>query len=242
MCKEQGCKGIYIDENAPNIIMLLFADDMVFCSDIVARLQKGLNLLEEYSVKWGLKVNLSKTKVMVFRRGGTLKKSEVWYYDGVKLDTTSAYKYLGLIFTPKGSWFTATKTLASQASKAVAILNKILWKCGDIPFNAAFELFDKMILPILTYGSEVWGFTVYDNIEMVQRKFCRQYLKVSSTTSNVAVLGECGRHPLYIFYMTRCIKYWLKVLQMENTRYPNACYKMLKRLDDLGRPLKLDLC
>ena len=44
MCKEQGCKGNYIDENAPNIIMLLFADDMVFCSDIVARLQEDMDL------------------------------------------------------------------------------------------------------------------------------------------------------------------------------------------------------
>ena len=28
-----GCTGIYIDEKAPNVMVLLFADDVAFCAD-----------------------------------------------------------------------------------------------------------------------------------------------------------------------------------------------------------------
>ena len=36
-------------------------------------------------------------------------------------------------------------------------------------------------------------------------------------------------------YHKKCIKYWLKLIEMSTTRYPFACYKMLKELDDNGR-------
>ena len=49
------------------------------------------------------------------------------------------------------------------------------------------------------------------------------------------VLGECGRLPLAVTYHTNCIKYWCKLIQMQESRYPKHCYKMLKSLDDIGR-------
>ena len=39
------------------------------------------------------------------------------------------------------------------------------------------DLFDKMILPILTYGSEVWGYHKGDAIERVHREFLKGLLK-----------------------------------------------------------------
>ena len=92
-----------------------------------------------------------------------------------------------------------------------------------------------MISPILLYSAEVWGFAVADNIERVQTDFCKFVLKVPSQTCNKAVLGETGRYPMYTVYFKRCIKYWLKLLHMPNSRYPKACYRMLLTLDQHGR-------
>ena len=36
-------------------------------------------------------------------------------------------------------------------------------------------------------------------------------------------------------YMTRCLKYWIRLLHMERHRYPKQCNEMLKSLDSLGR-------
>ena len=39
-------------------------------ADTVGRLQYMINVLENYCDKWGMYVNLTKTKIRVFRRGG----------------------------------------------------------------------------------------------------------------------------------------------------------------------------
>ena len=54
-----------------------------------------------------------------------------------------------------------------------------------------------MILPILCYGSELWGFHKAVDIECVHTKFLKQLLSVRQQTSNV--YGETGRFPLYVY-------------------------------------------
>ena len=115
------------------------------------------------------------------------------------------------------------------------MLNKLKSKCDNLPPALAFEIFDKMILPILSYGSEVWGFREYKCIEQVQIKFCKRLLGVCSSTSNAAVVGECGRFPIFLTYYVKCIKYWLKLLKMHDSRFPRAVYNMLVTFDEVGR-------
>ena len=64
--------------------------------------------------------------------------------------------------------------------------------------RVSFKLFDSRILPILCYGSELWGFKYRKDIERVQIDYCKFILGVGKSTHSAAVLGECGRQPLYI--------------------------------------------
>ena len=66
MFKDAECQGVFIDENVPNLMGLLFADDVVAGADTVGRLQKMIDLISSFCSKWGLIVNLLKTKVMFF--------------------------------------------------------------------------------------------------------------------------------------------------------------------------------
>ena len=43
---------------------------------------------------------MEKTKMMVFRRGGKIKREENFYYKGKALEIVSYYKYLGIVFSP----------------------------------------------------------------------------------------------------------------------------------------------
>ena len=56
-------------EHNSNVTMLLYADDLVLIGDQIGRVQKLLNVLFEFCYKWGLQVNMSKTKVLVYRNG-----------------------------------------------------------------------------------------------------------------------------------------------------------------------------
>ena len=42
------------------------------------------------------------------------------------------------------------------------------------------DLFDKMVKPILLYGSEVWGFSNNDIIEKVHLKICKLLLHLGT--------------------------------------------------------------
>ena len=88
---------IYLHEN-PNatisldqlsLYLLLFADDAVIFSESVEGLQTSLDSLESYCKKWNLQVNISKTKIMVFRKGGNLRQNEKWTYAGENIEIVS---------------------------------------------------------------------------------------------------------------------------------------------------------
>lgn len=48
------------------LFILLYADDTIIFAETPEALQTSINALHNYCNTWGLKVNVSKTKVMVF--------------------------------------------------------------------------------------------------------------------------------------------------------------------------------
>ena len=137
------------------LFMLLNADNIVMFANSAEQLQESLNLLSDYRRRWKLTVNVSKTKVMVFRKGGLLPRNLVFYYNGHQLEIIKSFKYLGIVFTVGASFAEAQNTLAGQAQKAIFKLNKYLYKFTYITPKHNLELFDKLITPILNYGCEV---------------------------------------------------------------------------------------
>ena len=182
-----------------------------------------------------MQVNLDKTKIMVFRNGGPVKQSEKWFFGKDKLEIVTYYKYLGLMISSRLNWSFATKTLSAQSEKAVTGIKCVIIKCGGMSMDNSFELFDKMVVPILIYGSEVWGYQQYSTIERVHYRFCKYLLNVSSNTHNSAVLGECGRQPIFIKCYVKVISYWIKLLHMNVNRLPKCVYTTMLNLDASGK-------
>ena len=179
MLNDAECSGIFVNETLPNLLLLMYADDIALCADTVGRLQKQINVLEEFCLKWGMKVNMKKTKVLVFRRGGIVRQNEKCFFHKKKIENVSYYKYLGVIFSSKLCWTEAQKNPSNSVSKGYSHDEKTRSKMNAIPIETAFELFDRMIVPILCYGSEVWGYQMYYNIENVHVKFCKKILGLS---------------------------------------------------------------
>jgi hypothetical protein len=75
-CTDAGCQGIYVNEDAPNIAQLLFADDMADLADTVVSLKRQISVLSDLCRKYAMKVDLQKTQIMVFRKGGPLRTRE----------------------------------------------------------------------------------------------------------------------------------------------------------------------
>ena len=96
----------------------------------------------------------------------------------------------------------------------------------------AFKIFDAIVKTILWFGTDKWGYKYYNVIQQVHVQFCKRLCNLSQNTPDSLALGECGRYPLAIIYMSQCIKYWTKLIVLSNYRYPKHCYTMLKQLDE----------
>ena len=86
----------------------------------------------------------------------------------------------------------------------------------DSKSNILCQLFDAFVGSILSYASEIWGYSKSKEIERIHLKFCKQILKVRNTTSSMAVYGELGRYPLFISRYIKIIKYWHKIINTDN--------------------------
>jgi hypothetical protein len=166
--------GIFLSEDTGQLYALIFADDVSTFADTALNLQRHINIIEIFCNNSGLQLNTDKSKVMVFRNGGPLRNYERWYFNGIKLEAVSYYKYLGLYFTPKLSWSLTRTTLAKQAFKAVfCILNQQRYFSTFNPKDA-FKLFDTVVRPILCYGAIILGYQYSAYIEEVHTNFCKR--------------------------------------------------------------------
>ena len=202
---EQNCTyGIQLHPDTFQLFLLLFADDIVLLSSTVTGLQKQIHELEIFCERSMLTVNLDKTKVVVFKKGGKLSSKEKWFYNGHLLEITSSYKYLGVYFTNQLSWSLHANYAATQALKVFYGILRQISKLGDLNMNSYFKIIDVKIKPILLYGSEIWGLNCFTKLEMVHLFACKKFLGVKQNTPNIMIYGECGRFPLYI--ESYCVK------------------------------------
>ena len=111
-----------------------------------------------------------------------------------------------------------------------------LYRINNNSLSVFFKLFDAQVQPIVQYGAEIWGFDSASLvIEKVHLFAMKRFLGVDLKTPNDLVYGELGRYPIYINSNVRCIRYWLKLIQMEEDRLPSKAYKMLLKLDERGK-------
>jgi len=205
--------GLQIDDIV--LILLLFADDMAILGKTPQELQNSLNLLHSYCTEWGLEVNTTKTKIMVFRKRGGLKPGESWTYNDMSIDIVDSFNYLGTVFNYTGSYSMNQEYVIGKALKA---LNTLWVNCVKIKMKPKIlcQLFDAFVGSTLSYSSEIWGYTKSADIERIHLKFCKRLLYVRKSTSTPGVYGELGRYPLYVTRFVKIIKYWCKLINSDN--------------------------
>ena len=130
--------GITLSPELIQILIMLFADDVVLLSYTVICLQQQLNILKDTAKKLGLVVNLQKSTVVVFRNGGHIAAREKWFYDGMKLEIVNQYKYLGVIFFYRVTFSYAHEDMSNRAKSIL----KLLWTLDDQSPKLFFKLFD----------------------------------------------------------------------------------------------------
>ena len=222
-----GKHGVQLMPDVATVYLLLFADDIALMSDTVVGLQNQVNNLKQASDVIGLEVNVQKTKIVIFRNGGYIARHEKWFLGRQEIEIVNEFKYLGVLFTSRLSFNALQQDLAQRARAALLQVNRCIRKLVSVPPDVYFKLFDAQVLPVLLYSSELWGLTDNFQVENVHLQALKRFLNVPIRAPNVIVYGETGRYPLYINASIRAVKYWLKVLSMEENRFPKKIYRMM---------------
>lgn len=220
---------------------LLYADDLVVFSVSKKGLQRKLDHLNEYCNKWGMKINKTKTKVVVFSKVNPKVHISFRFGEDI-IETAEEYKYLGVILHKRGHFIRAQDHLSKQANKALHTLRRT-FRRTDINFDIISQLYDSLIMPISTYAAEIWfphrlkGKKELDlndlfkeclsnkfSHEMLHSKFCRQFLGVHKKAMVLPVLGELGRYPITLKIICQVISYWIHILERPKTSHLSMLY------------------
>lgn len=202
---------------------LLYADDLALVSTSAKGLQAQLDVLQGYAAKWRLTVNIGKTKAVVFQARKPQVDSFKPMYAGAHIEVVDSFRYLGLDLH-------CTKALGNAGSARSEAAGRSEWalsgRCSELGIEAPalkMHLWDALVRPCMLYGVEVWGDKLLNAKtdiagEMVHKAFLRRLLGVPSGTPTMAVLAEVGRYPLAVTAAEVMLKYWNRLVEMEDGR------------------------
>ena len=233
-----GRHGLSLNSDFVQLVIQLFADDVILLSETVIGLQTQLNSLFSAASRLQFKVNMNTSNIVVFRKGGYLGARERWIYDGCMMRVVNSYKYLGICFSTRLNFYHACQDLVSRAKRALLRIMSQLYRidCNSIYLFLIVNIFDAEKQPVVLYGAEIWGLDsssfVIDNVHLFSLK---RYLGVDRRNPNDLVYGEVGRFPIEIIASVRCIRYCLKLTRMDEHRLPLIAYKILLNLDQRGK-------
>ena len=230
-CINTDIEGLFsIDEL--KLFILMYADDQVIFSTSPSSVQSMLNDIQNYCNTWGLKINLTKTKAMIFEKGNRHTTYKFYLY-GKELETVTKFKYLGVYFFKNVNWYRSQKHIAEHAGRSMYKLFSIFNKV-EIPISQKCKLFDSLISPVLNYSAEIWGMNEGKDIELIHNKFCRRILSVRKSTNITALTGELGRFPFSVIRKLKMIKYWIKLLQHTENSLCRKVYEKMKEDADIN--------
>ena len=184
--------------DALELFILLLADGVILMSETVIGLQTQLNSLQHAAGELDLKVNMSKSDIIVFRKGGYLGARDRWVFSGAVMPVANVYKYLGIYFTTSTrlSFVSACKDLASRAKNALLCILQI-YMLNNNSLEVYLKLFDAQVQPVAQYGAELWGLDkAAVHTEKVHLFALKKFLGFHMRTPNDLVYGETGKYPI----------------------------------------------
>ena len=170
---------------------IVYADDLAISCHSVKSLQACLDNLLVYCTNNLLKVNVSKTTIVKFRRGGRLSRNDKLIYNNQEVEFVSQFKYLGIMFQTKGD---NSEHLEMLKRKGISACARI---ANQMPLNkmsllSLERLFRAVVIPPCTYGlSAISNQLCEDNYEfpdVVQGRLVKLWFRVSKFASTSSLL------------------------------------------------------
>ena len=227
--------GLFVADEV--ILHRLWADDLFLVSTNESNSQIQLDGLSKFCTPNQMIVNNIKTKFMVFGKPTVINLN----LNNEPLEEVSSYKCLGTVInkitTLRGDMFkNHPEYVNNQSRKAVFGINRKIRLICNIPPKCKFHLYQSMIQPILTYGSEMWGHNSKscESLDKQFRWYVRNVLNVKTSTSTIIIIGESGLMPPSVFCHISTILYAIRLNSMSHDSTLWKTFTETKRIHEMG--------
>ena len=132
-----------------NISNLRYADDTTLMAESEEELKSFLRKVKEESEKFGLKLNIQKTKIMASSPIAS------WQIDGETMETIADFIFWGSKITADGNCTHEIKRHLFLGREVMTNLDSIL-KSRDITLSTKVHLVKAIVFSVVMYGCESW--------------------------------------------------------------------------------------
>lgn len=160
-------------EDDEDVTIATYADDTAILAsneepeEASRLLQKTLDKVQTWANKWRIKVNESKSVHITFT---TKHKTcpEVTFNNQI-VPQKSEVKYLGMYLDKRLTWKPHLQKKRKQLDLKIKQMNWIIGRKSKLSLSNKLLLYKVIIIPIWTYGIQIWGCAKKSNIDIIQR-------------------------------------------------------------------------
>lgn len=156
-----------------NITIATFADDTAIMStgkshkEAVEKVQRGINHFYDWTVKWRIKLNETKSIHIDFTNKNT--EYHPVYINNQRVPYENTAKYLGMTLDAKLRWKAHVKKKRDELEIRYRSMNWLLGRHSSLSIPNKILLYKAVLMPIWTYGIQLWGCTKQSNVQIIQR-------------------------------------------------------------------------
>ncbi|KAG6444869.1 hypothetical protein O3G_MSEX003550 [Manduca sexta] len=136
------------------IAEIMYADDLCFVTETPMGLQRLMDSLDSACTRFGLKISIKKTEVMVVNASGNPQPGIC--IGGNSLDCVEKFKYLGSTITSKCDLDAEINSRIGAAAAAYGRLRAKVFRSHDLKLSTKINVYRLIVLPNLLYSSETW--------------------------------------------------------------------------------------
>ena len=134
---------------------LLFADDTALVAESAEQLQCLVREFGEVCERRKLRVNVDKSKIMVVGKNEDPSLLNIML-NGESMEVVNTFKYLGSCFGSDGGVKEDVSMRVSEGMKTFGAMKR-MWKGRSVTVGVKRDLYERIVVPTVMYGSESWG-------------------------------------------------------------------------------------
>lgn len=151
-----------------------------------------ISALKEYCQLNSLVLNVKKTNVVIFKKGGRNFKRDRFQFGEEDIMVVKRYVYLRVTFDSGAGMFEAATNIFNSANLAAAETRGLIWRAKLNNKKDIDRLFSSMVASVIHHASPVWAIRHLDLVERVQTGFYKKLLGLPQNTPDYVVRTDTG--------------------------------------------------